>query len=900
MSTTFAVREPASALAWPLVARHAELEGALAALQDRRMRGWVAAGPPGVGKTRLAEEVLGAAAKHGYRTARVTASRSSSQLPFGSVAHLLPAEARGVEDPVTVFDVVLRSVREQVSARGGSRSVVLVDDLHLLDGTSATMILRLLDEGLVFLLATVRSSEPVDEAVSALWRGDGVRRVDLGDLPRRAVQTLMHLSLRGPVDAGAADDVWETSRGNPLYVRELVLGALDSGALQQVGGAWRLVAPLSPTPRLVEVVAARLDAVPDAGRRALELLAVAEPVSLDDLLAASARPGSDPLEVMQCLEALERAGTVRSFLDGRRTTVRLAHPLYGEVLRAQLPELARRRAGLVLSGRVKAYGARRYEDPLRIATMQLDATGTADTELLVRGARLARHGYDLLRVARLARAALAQQDRLDARLLLGEALYELGEFDEAEQVLDAALDATTDDVALVRVASVRTALELTGRNRPPEALRVVQQAASRARTEPALHALRALEALVLGFAGRAADAVALADAVVGDGTPSRAAMVASWARATGLTLLGRAEIAVDAARRGFAMHEALPEVLAVYHVSVHLSAESFALQECGRLAEALEVAERGYALATRDRSPWVRTRLARMAGRAAVLAGQPRTAVRWYVEGLSVARAHGHDAARKMLLDQKALAHALLGELDEAERALAESAGIEVSAVVYPEHCLGQAWTLAGRGHLGAAHRVLEEGAARAASAGDVSSERRLLHDRARLGEAGAVADRLEELRRPDGGPLADAYALHARALRDGDPTSLAEVAASFERLGCTLLAAEAWTSVAAALRRRGSAREGARAAVTAKALVERCEGAVTPALRAVDAVVPLTRREREVASLAATGLSSKDVADRLVLSVRTVDNHLQAVYAKLGVSSRADLARALRPGGGG
>ena len=58
--------------------------------------------------------------------------------------------------------------------------------------------------------------------------------------------------------------------------------------------------------------------------------------------------------------------------------------------------------------------------------------------------------------------------------------------------------------------------------------------------------------------------------------------------------------------------------------------------------------------------------------------------------------------------------------------------------------------------------------------------------------------------------------------------------------------------------------------------------------------VTPLTPRERDIATLAAQGVSSKDIADRLFLSVRTVNNHLQNVYSKLGVGSRKELASAL------
>ena len=76
--------------------------------------------------------------------------------------------------------------------------------------------------------------------------------------------------------------------------------------------------------------------------------------------------------------------------------------------------------------------------------------------------------------------------------------------------------------------------------------------------------------------------------------------------------------------------------------------------------------------------------------------------------------------------------------------------------------------------------------------------------------------------------------------------------------------------------------------------LAATCEGASTPGLVHSDAAVPLSGREREIVMLAAKGMASKDIADRLYLSVRTVNNHLQHAYAKLGVASRAGLAQAL------
>jgi DNA-binding CsgD family transcriptional regulator len=53
---------------------------------------------------------------------------------------------------------------------------------------------------------------------------------------------------------------------------------------------------------------------------------------------------------------------------------------------------------------------------------------------------------------------------------------------------------------------------------------------------------------------------------------------------------------------------------------------------------------------------------------------------------------------------------------------------------------------------------------------------------------------------------------------------------------------------------------------------------------------LPLTEREREIVSLAARGLSNREIADRLAVSVRTVEGHLYRAGNKLGVSDRSEL----------
>jgi DNA-binding CsgD family transcriptional regulator len=78
----------------------------------------------------------------------------------------------------------------------------------------------------------------------------------------------------------------------------------------------------------------------------------------------------------------------------------------------------------------------------------------------------------------------------------------------------------------------------------------------------------------------------------------------------------------------------------------------------------------------------------------------------------------------------------------------------------------------------------------------------------------------------------------------------------------------------------------------TVRRLLAVCGPVRTPGLATRRSL--LTAREHEVASMAAAGLTNRQIAGRLGVSVRTVGNQLQRVYEKLGVSSRLDLPDAL------
>ncbi|MEU8272000.1 helix-turn-helix transcriptional regulator [Sphaerisporangium sp. NPDC049002] len=204
---------------------------------------------------------------------------------------------------------------------------------------------------------------------------------------------------------------------------------------------------------------------------------------------------------------------------------------------------------------------------------------------------------------------------------------------------------------------------------------------------------------------------------------------------------------------------------------------------------------------------------------------------------------------------------------------------------------LTRVWVAAAYGDTGAAVELALAFAEECRAAELPGFEFLALHDAVRLGGAAHAVARLEELPALHDGRRVVLARDHARAAAAGDGAALLAVADGFEELGMILHAAEAAAQAASRLRRDGGDRAGLAATTRAWALARRCEGARTPALHNL-AAPELTARQLEVAQLAVHGLSNREIADRLVLSIRTVGNHLRAVYERTGFSDRVELRR--------
>ncbi|MGW8358125.1 LuxR C-terminal-related transcriptional regulator [Streptomyces wedmorensis] len=876
--------QPQSMSRWPLSGREGELETFTTVWADRRCQGVVIHGPAGVGKSRLAEECLARAVRQGWKGRRATASAAAAAVPLGAIAHLIPPGV-DLSNPLEGF----AAVATELAGPQRDRLAIWVDDLHLLDAASAVLLRQLIDARVVRLIATVRTGEPIGEAVEALTRPDGMHRIDLTAFDPQQAQTALETALGGPVGRGTLHELYTASGGNALYLHELVLGALASGALASDGSIWELTGdrPVG-TPRLTELVQARLADAGSTARPVLELLALAGPVSLADTQQAAS---------LDLLTDLEQAGLIRVATSRRRTTVHLAHPLYGEVLRESIPALRRRAVLLQQADRTQAHSARRRDDALHVAAWQLAATGTADPALLVRAAALARHAHDYQQTVALLQALPHEMRTTMTRLLLGSALQELGRPEQAEATL-AEADAHAMGETEKLIAVFARALTLaSSRAKTAEALGVIQSAMNAVTSPGGREQLQVLEGSMLVEGGQPIQGLERLKALktdVQEVSDVNIWLLGAFTTAMGLAVCGRTAEAEAWAERTYSQHLAVAERAIIPHPAALQSAMVLARSEAGQLGRARLVGENAYAALTEVGAPVAQAWLGFFLAWTEWLAGHPTAAHRWCAEAAAIARSHQIMSPLPLVLAMSAATAVLQDDTAMAEAALAEQADYPFIGYFAGAERIGEAWLLATRGQLAKARDVLGQAARSARESGHTNVEALLLTDIARLGGATEVQDRLAELAEQSDGAWAPARARLVAALAAEDPDQLLAVSSELEEIGADLLAAEAATQAATLWKRAGQTRRSAAAAQQAQSCADRCQGANTPLLISAEPAASLTAREREVALLAAAGTSSKEIAQILHLSVRTIDNHLQHAYSKLGVTTRRELARTL------
>jgi DNA-binding CsgD family transcriptional regulator len=866
--------------AWPFVDRDGKLRAVLEPFSGPSAGAVVVSGPPGCGRTRLAQEAVAFLRLRGRRAEWVTGTRGAAAIPLGALAHLLPVAGAG-SDPTAAWQALLSALD---TGNAGTRVVIGIDDAHLLDDLSAALVHKIVLTRLADVVVTVLGGAPAPDHVDSLWRDGLAARVELQPLTRSHVEQLLTAALMATPESRTTERLAQGSSGSAVLLRELVQAGQETGRLREVNGVWQWKGDTALTERLCAVVRSRLGEVADEERSVLELLAVGGALELDDLVAMSSA---------EVVAGLERRGLVVVEQAARRPVARFSQPLHAQVLCAQMPQAA---AGAFRSRLAGTPSVRRWaqEEPLRIATLLIQLHGPPrDQRALARAAAQANAGSDHELAERLARAALDEGPDPAASVALAEALRWQGRSEEAASI--------SEEVAPLPMGPCqRKGLALTsmlnlfyGLGRPQEALAFAAPDADGAGTPAG--AVAAVGHVLRLSAGESWKAEEPAPETA-PRTPSARRLLV-WGgvvRSNRLALLGQTDAALASTHQASRVLEECTEdtEASFARASLHQS-EWMALELGGRIEEA-EARAAEHHRATMARPASATDAVAALGrGSTAVAAGRLLEAVRWLTE--AAARLQESDPLGSLPLcrAKQAQTYALLGDPDRARSALMGAHAHPSVRVFEPEAFLADAWCAAVTGEDREAREAAMRAVASANGMGQHAVTARALDTAARLGLAIEVTGMLQDLSVELGGRWFAAFAAHADAAARGSGEALEAVAAEFRTLGALVLAADAYAAAAKAHRYGGHRRRASAAGARATVLSRAAGGLRTPAL---DQLTPyeLSTREREIATLAADGVSNRSIARRLVLSVRTVETHLAHVYDKLGINNRAALREAL------
>ena len=915
-----------------IVVRGSEL-GAVAAFLDRGAGGLAALvveGEAGIGKSTVWEAGVEAAASRGWLVRTSRPARSEQGLTLGGLTDLfgdvgdetlgrLPApqrQALGVallrieataESPdQRTLSVAVAGLLRLLAA---DRPVLIaIDDAQWLDESTAAILayaLRRLVDQPVGLLATVRTGAetPASDGLLSAVPADRLERVELGPMHLAALHKLFQVRLGRSFPRLVLVRIEEASGGNPLYALELGRALLRDGI--PADGHGTLPVPDS----LGSLIAGRVSRLPEPTRHAMLLAAAAAEPTVATLERAS--PG---------IEADLQPAVEDQLVVIEDGVVRFAHPLFAQSVLSLAPATELRSAHEALSGATQSEDARARH--LAHAADGPDETVAATLEQAAEHARNRGATLDAASLYQEASRLTPSDDpmaALDRARLAAECLFiDVSEYLEADRILEAAIDRAPPGPARADALSLRAIIRYY-HGRVPQAIELGEQALEEAGDAPGLRAkvLGRLGYLVMQLdlergVGLLDEAVGIMEAADGDGP------VDPDTRANVLLLRADGELGLVRPTRAGDVERGLGLISVAGRSWEKEGAEGSAFG----LARVTDDLDRAIAM-TREtiraksgpggddpfnvvmlsglllfRGEWPEAR--RQAEAAAEEYQREGAEIHpaWALRGLAVVAAHD-------------------GRIDEARDWATEGArraGERGDAVVelFHHQILGfvalttGAWTEAD-GELTTAATMADRMAVRHPGrfkiAGDQVEAALALGD---VDRAQAVVDRLDEAARIAPTPWVVAVGARsaglvaaARGDLDGALDRLTTAIEAHDNLPMPFERGRTLLAKGRLHRRRKEKRLADEALREALACFESLGApdwaAITRAElgrvgRRPHAPTDLTETERRVAELAASGLTSREIAERAFLAPKTVGNVLGRVYEKLGIHSRAEL----------
>jgi DNA-binding CsgD family transcriptional regulator len=854
-------------LTWPLTGRSKEQRLIEAAIFDSALAGVVVCGAAGVGKSRIAREALSSAGSQGCEVRWIVGTSSARSIPLGA----LSSWAESVADDN--LELVRSAIASLTSSPPGKTVVLGVDDVALLDDLSTFVVHQIIQHRAAKVVLTIRQGESIPAGVRELWDGGHLDRLDLQPLSGSETTALISATLGGPVDPQAAERLWTLTRGNPLYLRNIVEQEVADERLAMQDDYWRWLGDPVLPPSLIELVEGRIGGLPSSVSDVIDALAVGEPIELGSLTRIT-----DPAAVEQA----DIRGLIALDQVGDRVEARLAHPLYGEVRRNRAAATRLRRLrGLVAAELAASDDRDDMQVVVRRATLSLDSDLEPDSDLLVRAASGAVWLWEFPLADRLTAAAIHAGGGADAKLIRAYALSCSGRGQEADDVLAGIQADELADAMYGRMAFLRATNQLFVLADPVRAKELIDDA-SRAAGQQARSCIDAFLTVYWAAMGKPQAAIESSDKFTWQELPDLVAQrVTAWALALAFGEAGRAGEAAAAAKAGYPV----PIRSFVIITDAHLGA----LLLAGHIADAAAPAE-----TIRQRQiefqAFQSFQVGSLAvGRAALGSGRLDAAISLLSETVDDSTDSNGWGYRCRIPLTTALA--MRGSTAEAAARFEALEKLRHPSWRYLDYefAIAKAWLAAGQGAISEAIAVSLAAAEAARSNGQFAPEVMCLQTATQFGER-SCGPRLRELAAIVEGPRAGVAARFAEALHEDDGAELASVSAEFEDMGDLIAAVDAAAHAAIAYRHKDLRGSALGCSARAEALAEQC-GARTATLRKAAERLPLTDREREIVMLIGQGLSNRDIATRLTLSVRTVENHIYKAMAKTGTSNRDELA---------
>jgi DNA-binding CsgD family transcriptional regulator len=812
----------------------------------------------------------------GFTTLQFTATAASAEFPLGVFLPLL-SESNLHSEPPASLEQLYQCLAALTNLRGERRLAIFLDNAERLDQSSAFVLQMLSESSGCLLVATVHENfiRKAPAPLTELWKNDEIEFVNVPRLAEKDISGALVEALDGLVHPAATSKLNRLSQGNLFFLRELVAESVRTGHLRLDLGTWHLADSPALSSRLKDMVEEQLAGLHHEERSVLEYVSAGEPIpqaALESLCAT------------QHIESLESGGFINSAIEHGRLRYRVGHPLHAELVRQSTPALRSREISLALARTMAAdAGSPPAESLLRSSAWTVDS---GDPELIFSVAKAARARRDFDRAHELGNAVANIARNFEINCFLAVVASLRGDRTTAMvEIINALNSAETEDqLCELAGAVLNNCLYI------PETLNQAVSLGARlgkAVADPARGDLL----VKLRLAKAATRSVDSMVEVAAEALPTASDPLLAWMAipsAYALAHRGKFGRSYEIARKGRTAYRTavtgLDQPAAMYeYVLGEISALS------GRIEQTYNAASEQYELSVSDEShegqAWFLLQMSKLVGER----GYPRTTVTHARSALLLSEKLGRHYPTVHSRGYLAMALSLCGRTVEATQVIS-SLDTSMCPRWESELLHVEAWVMAMSGNVRTALELLDDGLRRCAESGDILNESAIVHSIARLGEPRSACQRLGDLAAEDEGTLVTARAEHVQALVRFDPRALEAAASAFERCGAWLLAIEALADSVSAYQKQGQSSQAIAVAHRALAVKQRCEDPETPALKVLGQVPRLTKSEMQVASLAAHSNTNKQIADRLCVSPRTVENHLRQVYRKLAIRGREEL----------